>query len=177
MAETVQPGEPEEPRRSGWESLEERQVDQDRTLAAIHQLEAALEEGAPGRELRWRGQVLGALGVLARVTAEEAVNADRPGSLLSEIATDRPWLRARVHGVRAQYRQLQDRMASLRDELEETEDFEVDVADLRRRLGWVTAALRHQRARESDLIYEALAEAARADPGPDGEDRDADEEP
>jgi hypothetical protein len=41
----------------------------------------------------------------------------------------------------------------------------VDFADLRERLAWLLTALRHQRARESDLIYEAYYEAFRADLG------------
>lgn len=34
---------------------------------------------------------------------------------------------------------------------------------MRQRLGWVLTALRHQRARESDLIYEAYYEAFKAE--------------
>ncbi len=41
----------------------------------------------------------------------------------------------------------------------------VDFADLRERLAWLMTALRHQRARESDLIYEAYYEAFKADLG------------
>jgi hypothetical protein len=37
----------------------------------------------------------------------------------------------------------------------------VDFSDVRQRLGWILTALRHQRARESDLIYEAYFEAFR----------------
>jgi hypothetical protein len=38
-----------------------------------------------------------------------------------------------------------------------SDDSETDIADVRHRLAWPLTALRHQRARESDLIYEALA--------------------
>jgi hypothetical protein len=34
---------------------------------------------------------------------------------------------------------------------------------VRQRLGWVLTSLRHQRARESDLIYEAYYDAFRVD--------------
>jgi len=40
---------------------------------------------------------------------------------------------------------------------------DVDVDDLRRRLAWLFTAVRHQRARESDLIYEAYHDAFRRD--------------
>ena len=58
--------------------LDARQIDQDRTLAAMHQLEASLAAAAPGRELDWRAEVLGALAVLVEAAAAEADNADRP---------------------------------------------------------------------------------------------------
>jgi hypothetical protein len=50
----------------------------------------------------------------------------------------------------------------LRHELVEL-DTDPDVADLRQRLAWLLGSLRHQRARESDLIYEAYYEAFKRD--------------
>lgn len=135
-----------------------RQADQDRTLGAIHDLEAALAAAAPGREGQWRDAVRAALDVLGQAATDEEANAARPDSLLSDIARNQPRLRHRVHGLRAQYRQVRDTIATVRPELDhEPED--VDVADLRQRLAWLLTALRHQRARESDLIYEAYYEA------------------
>lgn len=150
--------------------LDARRLDQDRTLAAIQRLEAALASAAPRRESGWREEVLKALAALDEATSEEAANAERPDSLLSDIARNQPRLRSRVHGVRAQYRQVRDSVASLREELRGSDHLSVDVADLRQRLAWATTALRHQRARESDLIYEAYYEAFRADLGRDSSD-------
>jgi len=129
--------------------------DQDRTLAAMHQLEAALAAPAPGREPAWRDAVLAALRVLDDATTTEAVNASRFDSLVLDIARVHPRLRSRVHGLRAQYSHVRDNIASLRRDLEESTDSLPDFADLRHRLSWLLTALRHQRARESDLIYEA----------------------
>jgi hypothetical protein len=53
---------------------------------------------------------------------------------------------------------VRDTIAALRSELEDA-PADIDVADLRQRLAWLLTALRHQRARESDLIYEAYYEA------------------
>jgi hypothetical protein len=142
--------------------LDLRQVDQDRTLVAIQQLEAALGSAAPGREGSWREAVLGALDVLSEATTQEAENALAPDSLLSDVARTQPWLRNRVRGLRIQYRQLQDGIASLLGELGDVEAM-VDFADVRQRLSWVLTGLRHQRARESDLIYEAYYDAFRTD--------------
>jgi hypothetical protein len=147
-----------EEQRSG---LDARQVDQDRTLEAMHRLEAALSEAAARREGPWRASVLETLSVLDEVTTEEAENAKRPDSLLSDLAHSQPRLRNRARAVRLQYEKVRDTIVSLRRELGEQGDAAVDYADVRQRLGWVLTALRHQRARESDLIYEAYYEAFR----------------
>jgi len=142
--------------------LDRRQVDQDRTLVAMQQLEAALGMAAPGREGPWRDEVRHALGVLHEAVEKEAANAAAPDSLLSDVARTQSRLRNRVRGLRLQYRQLQDGISSLQSELDEAGSA-VDFADLRQRLAWVLTGLRHQRARESDLIYEAYYDAFRTD--------------
>ncbi|HEY0934121.1 MAG TPA: hypothetical protein VGD91_10295 [Trebonia sp.] len=142
---------------------QQRQDDQDRTLLAMQHLETALASAAPRREQAWRTGVRAALDVLAETIASEAGNADRPDSLLSDIARSQPWLRNRVRGLRLHYRQLQDVITSLRDELDEPGDAPADFADLRQRLSSVLSGLRHQRARESDLIYEAYYDAFGSD--------------
>lgn len=140
-----------------------RQADQDRTLQAMQQLETALGAAAPRREQAWRQDVRSALSILGEATGREADNATQPDSLLSDIARTQPWLRNRVRGLRIQYRQLQDGITSLLEELDEPAGGGVDFADLRQRLAWILTGLRHQRARESDLIYEAYYDAFRAD--------------
>ena len=139
-------------------SMEVRQADHDRTLGAIHELEAALAAAGPGREAPWLDAVRAALDVLGEAARQEEENARGPDSLLSDIARSQPRLRHRVHGLRAQYRHVRESIDALRPELEQ-EPSGLDVADLRQRLAWLLTALRHQRARESDLIYEAYYEA------------------
>jgi hypothetical protein len=156
---------PEQFTMSQRAGLDTRRADQDRTLAAMHQLEAALGSAAPGREESWQYAVLASLSVLDEATREESENADLHDSLLSDVARTQPRLRNRVRGVRLQHRQLRDTISSLRRELERPGGPAVDVADLRERLGWLMTALRHQRARESDLIYEAYYDAFKADIG------------
>jgi hypothetical protein len=145
--------------------LDARAVDQDRTLVAVHQLEAALAEAAPGRESRWREGVLAGLVALDEATGGEFENAESPDSLLSDIKRTQPRLRTRVRGLRMQYVRLRDAIVSMRAELDEPADEDTDFADLRERLSWVLTALRHQRARESDLIYEAYFDAFNIDLG------------
>jgi hypothetical protein len=142
--------------------LESRRADQDRTLDAVHRLEAALSEAAPRREEPWRDAVLEALSDLEAATTEEAENAMRPDSLLSDLARNQPRLRNRVRALRIQYAKVRDTIVSMREELAR-DDAGVDYGDVRQRLGWVLTALRHQRARESDLIYEAYYDAFNVD--------------
>jgi hypothetical protein len=145
---------------------DKRHADQDRTLLAMQQLEAALATAAPHRERPWMAEVRRTLTVLAEAAADEACNAAEPDSLLSDIARTQPWLRNRVRGLRIHYAQLRDGIAALHKELDAQPGPAVDFADIRQRLAWVLAALRHQRARESDLIYEAYYDAFRADLAP-----------
>lgn len=145
------------------EGLLGREADQDRTLAAMNALEHALASPAPLRESAWGTSVREALSTLDQAMADEDANAEQPDSLMHDIRRTQPRLRSRVNGVRAQYRQLRQRIASLRHELDQDPDDPVDYADIRQRLGWLLTALRHQRARESDLIYEAYYDAFHAD--------------
>lgn len=140
-----------------------RNADQDRTLAAMHDLEVALGAAAPGRESSWRAGVLSALVVLDEATNDEYANSTNPDSLLSDVKRTQPRLRTRVRGLRAQYAQLRRTITSTRAELAEPGDASTDFADVRQRLAWMLTALRHQRARESDLIYEAYYDAFETD--------------
>jgi hypothetical protein len=143
--------------------LEARAADHDRTLAAMHDLEAALAAPAPGREGPWRDAVSAALAVLDDVTAAEFENAQSPDSLLSDVKRTQPRLRTRVRGLWTQYRHLRDAIPSLRNEIDDVDNGVADFADLRQRLAWLLTALRHQRARESDLLYEAYFDAFNAE--------------
>jgi hypothetical protein len=146
--------------------LDARAVDQDRTLVAVHQLEAALAAAAPGRESRWREGVIAGLVALDEATSDEFENVESPDSLLSDVKRTQPRLRTRVRGLRMQYVRLREAIVSLRAELDESDE-DTDFADVRERLSWVLTALRHQRARESDLIYEAYFDAFNIDLGED----------
>ena len=68
-----------------------------------------------------------------------------------------------MRGVRLQYGQLREALRPLKVELAQRPGEALDFADIRQRLAWVLTSLRYQRARESDLIYEAYFDAFRAD--------------
>lgn len=146
-----------------YDGLNQRRVDQDRTLLAIHELERTLAEAAPPRQEEWLSSVLRALATLEDAMRTEAENAERPDSLLSDIAFNQRRLRNRVRGLRVDYHRLHENTQSLQDEFATLKAHPVDFADIRQRLGWLASALRHQRARESDLIYEAYYDAFQTD--------------
>lgn len=142
--------------------LARRQIDQDRTLDAMHALEAALALPAPGRQCSWHDEVLGALRVLADAVRVEADNAAMPDSLLSDLSRTQPHLRNRVRGLRIEYRQLQEAIEKCRNALA-GETGRSEVAEVRNHLARLLNGLRDQRAKESDLIYEAYYDAFRSD--------------
>ena len=140
-------------------SHDTRRADQDRTLLAMHELEAALAAAAPGRESSWLTAVLAALIDLDEATSDEYANATRPDSLLCDIKRTQPRLRTRVRGLHTQFEHLRQAITEMRAERAISLDDGTVLADVRQRLAWLLTALRHQRARESDLIYEAYYDA------------------
>jgi hypothetical protein len=173
MSAKAQEPVPDTPTGAHHSRVQQRIDDQDRTLLAMQQLETALEAAAPRREQAWQGQVRSALAVLGAAAKEEADNAAQPDSMLSDIARTQPWLRNRVRGLRNSYRQLRDAIAALQQELDQPTDPEVDFTGIRQRLARVLAGLRHQRSRESDLIYEAYYDVVRSDITQDARDQQA----
>jgi hypothetical protein len=138
-----------------------RLEDQDRTLRALHQLERAASGPVRHAGSAWFEDVLRALSAMQAAMDDERANADRPESLLSNIARTNPRLRSRAHGSRAQLQQLCETVAALHRDVETSGPTDVDHADFRRRVARLGSALRYQRARESDLIYEAIGDEGR----------------
>jgi hypothetical protein len=129
--------------------------DRDRTLLAIHRLESALAmaTGAEG----WLGRVLEDLDALETALSDELCEANRPDALLSMIAGENPRrFGSRVRHLREQHDDIIRQVASLRRQLAQEDEHGIDPGDLRHRVGWVIRALHHQRARETDLVYDAV---------------------
>lgn len=130
-------------------------LDRDRTLAAVHRLETALAMAAAGPD--WWAEVVDDLDGLASAMAEERSEFRRPDSLLSMIAEEHPRrFRSRIRNLGKQYDDVVDQVVSLRDQLASSDGADTDASDVRRRAGWVVQALHHCRARQTDLVYEAL---------------------
>jgi hypothetical protein len=86
----------------------------------------------------------------------QATGDDETNSLLNEIRRDDPRFGPRVHRLRAEQADLRIAITSLRDQLAPDAALPVDTADIRDRLASIARRLRTQRARESDLVYEAV---------------------
>lgn len=132
-------------------------ADRRRVLAAMGRLEAALASGASGRQQHWLAQVLSQLEQLESEMRKQDAELNSPEGLLAEIVRTQPRLEHRARRLRRQYRELLRQVAELREQLADGGDQELpDVADVRRRVGWLLTYLRHFQAQESDLVYEAL---------------------
>lgn len=133
-------------------------ADRDRTLEALRELEAAIGMAAPGREAEWLGTVRTRLRSLEEAVVKERDESLRPDGLLSMVGRDYPRrLGSRIRQLRDEHDDIVRRLESLRVQIDRHEAGDtVDVPDLRQRLSWAIQAIRHRRARETDLVYEAI---------------------
>ncbi len=131
-------------------------IDRDRTLQAIHRFETALAMAAEGAN--WLSEVTTDLEALEAAMTEERRELNRPDSLLAMIAAEHPRrFSSRVRNLEEQYDDIIRQSASLRDQLARGEGSPPDAGDLRQRASWLIRALHHCRARQTDIVYEAIA--------------------
>ena len=132
-------------------------TDRNTSLDALHALEAALSEPAPTRHPQWIDTVRDALEELRQALDAQAAGDSEAASLLSEIASDQPRLTPRIDRLRRQHKSLRDGVQATLDELGAQADHDhLDTADIRDRVAELARRLRHHRAQEADLIYEAV---------------------
>lgn len=135
-------------------AYEASREDRDRTMATIHELEAALARAAGADD--WHEGVIRGLVDLEDAMAIEQAELERPDSLLALIAGEHSRLFGpRIRNFKEQYIDVARQASSLRAQME-TAGSDVAAADVRHRVGWIINALRHCRARQTDLVFEAL---------------------
>lgn len=137
------------------DAVAQSRADRDQTLAAIHALDHALATAAPGREQLWLQEVLSCLRTLEDALSGQGARGDDADGLLTDIAQMEPRFEIRVRQLREQLADIRRTAASLRSQMAESADFHPDYADIRQQLNWMLTKLRHYRARETDLIFEA----------------------
>jgi hypothetical protein len=142
-------------------------ADRDRTLEALRTLEEALGAAAPGREPDWFERVIEAFKTFESVLSSERHESLQPDSLMSMISRGYPRrFGSRVRQLRDEHDTIATQVASMRTQLEGVDREAVDFSDLRQRLGWVMRAVHHRRARETDLVFEAInLDLGRSAPG------------
>ena len=133
-------------------------TDRERSLDALHALELHAGSAAPGREHDWLNEVHNAITTLEfALTIQEGNSAPGEG-LLSAIEHDAPRLQRRVTELRQRYRAIQAGVAALGKQLNTIQPADtIDITDIRQKLERIASELRYQRARETDLVYEAYA--------------------
>lgn len=138
------------------QAAQDSRADRNASLDALHAVEAALAAPAPGRDERWLVDVLDAIDALQAALDSQAAGDSETSSLLSEIATDQPRFVPRIERLRHEHANLRAALRSLRDQIAPASGVDIDAADIRDRLASVARRLRQHRAREADLIYEAI---------------------
>ncbi len=129
--------------------------DRDRTLSALRRLESALAMASGTRE--WLDEVVTDLRSLESAMKSELEELNRPDSLLAMIAADAPRrFGPRIRGIREQYEDITRRVGSLLRELGHSGRESLDPGDIRHRSGSVIHAVHQCRARQTDLVFEAL---------------------
>jgi hypothetical protein len=138
--------------------FETSKADRSRSLDAILLLELHAGSAAPGRQEEWLEGIKGALETLRTALSEQADNSLGVDSLLSTIGTEQPHLCHKIDQLRRRYQVVTEQIDALNMELCSVAEPEaVDFADLRQTLDLIATELRYQRARESDLVYEAYS--------------------
>jgi hypothetical protein len=133
--------------------------DRDRTLEAMHTLETAVGRAASLKDAddRWKVSVSSALKQLELALADQFSSYDAPTSLMSEIARDDPRLRTFVRQLHHRWHDLAQTATTLRAQLDREQSADAwTIADMREQTRWLMNALHHHRAREADLVFDAL---------------------
>ena len=141
--------------RETQEAFSASREDRDRTLEALRNLESALAMASGSGE--WLDEVTSDLASLEEAMSGERDDLERPDSLLSMIAADSPRrFGPRIRGLQEQYKDITRQVGSLLRELEQAPESDVDPTDVRHRAGTLVRAIHSYRARQTDLVYEAL---------------------
>jgi hypothetical protein len=139
-------------------NVDTSRTDRERSLDALHALELHAGSAGPGREHDWLNEVRSAITTLERALIIQEGNSAPGEGLLSAIEQDAPRLQGRVKELRQRYRAVQDDITALSRQLDPIKPADnVDITDIRQKLERIASELRYQRARETDLVYEAYA--------------------
>ncbi len=128
-----------------------------RLVFAMQRLESCLGHAAPGREAAWQEEVNQSLDLLIAAMSESRDCVSRDGGLMEEIKSNHQHLLPRISNLRAEFDGLHNQAKAFQDQIKDSsQNAELGFSDLRQRMTWLLAGLKHHQAKESDLIYEAI---------------------
>lgn len=137
------------------EAFQASRHERDRTIEAVRDLETALGRAAAGSE--WLDDVKADLQALESAMSDEQDELNRPDALLAMISSEHPRrFGSRIRTLREQYGDIIRQVESLRRQIDESAEQALDATDLRQRARWIVGAIHNCRARQTDLVYEAL---------------------
>lgn len=133
-------------------------VEREVSLRALHVLEYALAAPAPRRHRTWLHRVTVAVDALHTALHAQLPNAEDPIRLLDEIALCHPNYLPQIEQLQHELLDLTIAVASLREQIEPDPAITINPTDIRERLSALTQQFREHRAREADLVYEAIGQ-------------------
>ena len=87
---------------------------------------------------------------------EPSQRGESAGGLISQLKSESPKYVKRVERLQQEFNEMLRRCDATLEHLESQDASEVtDFSDIRQRVSWLLASLKHHQGREADLIYEA----------------------
>lgn len=137
--------------------IAQSRADRHASSDALTVLETALTSAGPGREIDWLNSVAASLDAFIAAVDEQSATSRSGDGLLSQITTREPRLAWRIDRLEREFDDIKASARSLREQIQPEEGHpQVDVADIRNRVASLANRYRSQRAREADLVYEAI---------------------
>jgi hypothetical protein len=138
--------------------ITESRANRETSNDALEVLETAFAAPGPGRELDWIKRVGASLDTFIAAIEHQSATSRSEAGLLSQIAIREPRLGWRIDRLERELDDLKASARSLREQITPEQDNpRVDVPDIRNRLMALANRYRSHRARETDLVYEAIA--------------------
>lgn len=148
----------ESPRETrSWNGTEQIAQKHSALLGAIHSLETALFAPAPGRERDWARQVIGRLREMHGELETHRREVEGADGLYEQLETVMPRAATRIQYLKDTNQSLIDRAELLEREVERIARSGVGAfMAVRSNATLLLGEMRHQQAREVDLMFEAF---------------------
>jgi len=141
------------------EAADRAKPERSNLLEAIRRLETAVCAPAPLRELEWVNTVRADVERVCSALELHRETVQKPGGLYEQIEKEAPQFSRRLDYMRTTNRQLIARGELLLDDVRRGSDGEaIAFMAIREQAINLMSGIRHQQAREVDLVYEAFTQ-------------------